>query len=261
MLTPTRFLWTNAELYLRQRKIAASAYWFAQKLRKWDFYAAQRPDEILSISKTVAARCVKYYRRKSHVVYPPFDSSYWAYVKQNLLLKQGQLTQNNEKFFLVVSRLEPYKRVDMPIHAFNTLSNFSLIIVGKGSLKKKLQQTAHKNISFRESLSDTELAWLYENAQALIMPQEEDFGYVALEAQFFGCPIISYNKGAGAETIIEGKTGLFFDGGVSSLIACIERFQQIFYNVKQTTAQYGPKHTMKFSTDLFKERISKLINN
>lgn len=261
LLTPTRFLWSNSELYLRQSILTSSAYWFAQKLRKWDFCAAQRPDEMLSISKTVSARCMKYYRRRSQVVYPPFDSGYWANVKKDLLLKQGQLTQNNKKFFLVISRLEPYKRVDIVVHAFNKLSNLSLVIVGKGSLKKALQQRADKNISFKETLSDRELAWLYQNAEALIMPQEEDFGYVALEGQFFGCPIISYNKGAAAETVVEGKTGLFFKGGVPGLVACIARFQQIFYNIKQTTVQYGPKHIMKFSADIFEERISKLINN
>src|SRR3989338_4631200 len=113
------------------------------------------------------------------------------------------------KYYLMVSRLESYKNVDLVVSLFKQL-NKKLIIIGTGSQENRLKSIASANITFFNRLSDQQLGQLYTHAQALIMPQEEDFGYPALEAQFFGCPVISYRKSGASESIIEDRTGIFF---------------------------------------------------
>ncbi len=120
----------------------------------------------------------------------------------------SNLNLKSKNYFLIVSRLEPYKKIDLAVKVFNRLKD-NLIIVGEGSEENNLRRISGKNIIFLSKLTDQDLALLYSNAEALIMPQEEDFGLVSLEAQFFGCPMISYKKGGALETVTEGKTGIF----------------------------------------------------
>lgn len=193
-LTPTRYLWSGGRDY----PIPVLLKPVISKLRIWDQVAAQRPDIYLAISKTVAERIKKYYRREAEVIYPPVDTNLWQIQKVK-----------TESYFLVVSRLVPYKRVDLVISAFNKLG-WPLKIVGTGREEKKLKMMAKKNIQFLGQLTDRELLSYYQKCQALIFPQEEDFGLAALEAQSCGKPVIAYKKGGALETIIEGKTGEFF---------------------------------------------------
>ena len=158
----------------------------------------------------------------------------------------------------MVSRLEPYKKVDLAIRVFNKLKE-NLVIVGEGSQINKLKQIASKNIIFLSKLSDIKLGTIYSNAQALIMPQEEDFGYVSLEAQFFNCPVIAYKKGGSMETVVDGKTGIFFNHQEeTNLIEAIERFHKIEYNLRVKFKEFVIKNIERFS----KERsIEKFILN
>ena len=252
LLTPTRFLWSHEKEYVSNGYwLMVIGYWLLRKgLKRWDRIVAQRPDKVISISQTVADRCLKYYGRKSEVIYPGMDMQYWKNVKSMLNNK----TQNSS-YFLVVSRLEKYKKVDLVIETFNQLQD-NLIIVGEGTEEKKLKKLAGNNIQFISNISDMELAQIYSQAQALIMPQEEDFGLVVLEAQFFGCPVIAYTKGGATETIIEGKTGLFFKNQTrESLRDALERFKKISYNLKSSTVSYGKINAEKFSLVEFKKKF------
>lgn len=258
LLTPTRYFW----FMRRQYNVPQVGYF-----RKWDYLAAQRADKIISISKTVAARCYQYYKRESEVVYPPFDIDYWEKIKseiRNSKFKTAEhnkmnLRQLNSKFYLVVSRLEPYKKIDLVIETFNQL-NYQLVIIGEGTQKDKLKKIAGKNIIFLSGLTDQELGGFYSKAQALIMPQEEDFGYTALEAQFFGCPVIAYGKGGALETILEEKTGLFFSNQTKeSLLAALERFHLIAYNLKKSLKTYGLKNIEKFNKQIFVRKFLSFI--
>ena len=272
LLTPTRYLWLFPEFYFTNKWIKIFFSPYLDNLRRWDFIAAQRPDYIISISKTVANRCQKYYQRDSKVVYPPFDIQYWQKIKnQKLKIKNYNLKLKileNKKFFLLVSRLEPYKLVDLAIQSFNQLNNL-LVVVGKGSQVKKLKKQAKKNIVFFKDLTDEEIGWLYQKAQALIIPQEEDFGYTSLEAQFFGCPIIAYKKGGSWETIVENKTGIFFEQQtVTSLLKVIKKFHIMSYNIKTKAMKFGLENIKKFAKEKFinefyyllKSRIKKNFN-
>jgi len=208
LLTPTRYFWFQKKFYFKNKLFNILATPYLNSLKKWDLAVSKRPDILVSISQTVASRAKKYYGRDSLVIYPPFNIDYWQKIKSEIV---SSPTESNNKFFLIVSRLEPYKQVELAVKVFNKRPNHKLIIVGEGSEKTKLKNMAKKNIAFVSHLTDKELAKLYVSAEGLIMPQEEDFGYVSLEAQFFGCPVISYKKGGAKETVVDKTTGIFFE--------------------------------------------------
>lgn len=247
LLTPTRFLWSGQKEYHTN---SFPKHMFLPYFQKWDQLAAQRPDSIISISKTVQKRCATFYKRDSEVIYPPFDTRMW----DNQIPKP--FTDKLDKtFFLVVSRLEPYKRIDLAIETFNA-SGMKLVVVGSGSEEKKLKTMAKGNIHFYSHLSDGELVHLYRNAKALIMPQEEDFGYVAVEAQYFGCPVITYSMGGVTEIVKDGITGLFFDTQtIDSLNDALERFHTMSYNLTKQTKRYGKEFALKHSKEEFKKQF------
>lgn len=249
LLTPTRFLWSHKKQYIQGSIRKKTADLFRGYLEKWDLVASERPDKIISLSKTVQERCQKYYKRDSQVIYPPFDEAYWNKIR--LKIKDERLRIKSNNYYLIVSRLEPYKKVDLAVKSFNQL-NMNLIIIGTGTQEKYLRKIAKKNIQFIPYVSDEELARLYSDAEALIMPQEEDFGYVSLEAQFFGCPVISYNKGGAVETIIPNKTGLFFIAqNPSALTRTLEHFHTISYNLKKSTQRLGRENVERFNKKIF----------
>jgi len=250
LLTPTRYLWLYPEQYLSGWQRGIGQLYF-QSLKKWDYLAAQRPDKIIAISKTVSERCLKYYDRQAEIVYPGFDGDYWNHIKSKIKNQRSKLEIKNKNFYLVVSRLEPYKRVDLVIEAFNQLGR-QLIIVGKGSLENKLRRQAKPNIQFLSDVGDQGLAELYTNAQTLIMPQEEDFGFSALEAQFFGCPVIAFERGGATETVLSHQTGIFFkEQTFESLKQTLLKYDKILTKLKESTGRLGTAQCLKFSQAKF----------
>ena len=259
LLTPTRYLWSHQQDYIKNKLINYLIRGYLDKIKKWDWVAGQRPDEIISISETVKNRCLKYYKRDSEIIYPPFDREYWNNIKSKVKSQKSKVQFKSKKYFLIVSRIELYKKVDLAIKVFNKL-NKHLIIVGEGSQTNKLKQIAGNNITFLSNLSDVELGNTYSNAQALIMPQEEDFGYVSLEAQFFGCPVIADKRGGALETIIDGKTGIFFvNQNEQNLRGAIERFNRIKYNLRNKVRKFEMKDTERFSKERFIGNFLKIL--
>lgn len=255
LLTPTRYLWIDQKSYFQNNFFSFFSQPILTRFRTWDYLISQRPDSYLSISKTVQKRAKKYYGKDSTVLYPPFDIEYWKNIKNQKLkiINTYQKSENVKlnKFFLVVSRLEPYKKVDLVLSVFNKTGE-NLIVVGKGSQLNRLKRKARQNAFFLDRLTDEELAFLYLKAQALIMPQEEEFGYVALEAQFFGLPVIAYKKGGATETVVDGETGIFFEKQEkSALTKALEKFHTLSYTLKNKAAVYGPKNVEKFAKDKF----------
>lgn len=197
-LTPTRYLWSGYDEYFKN-----SAFRFLSKpvisyLRKWDIIAAQRPDAYIAISKEVQGRIKKYYGRESEVIYPPAE------------IPNTKYQIPNTGFFLVVSRLVSYKRIDIAINACNALK-LPLKIIGVGSEEKNLRQMAGPTVEFLGSLTDSELVGYYKSCRALIFPGFEDFGLTMAEVGSFGKPVIAFRDGGALEIIREGKTGLFFN--------------------------------------------------
>lgn len=252
LLTPTRYLWNHYFEYFDSNLKRILSYPFIFLLKKWDFVASSRPDEIISISQEVQKRTKLFYQRDSVVIYPPVEID--KFKAKMPKFKMAMKGLKADHYYLVVSRLVPYKKIDLVVKTFNLLG-LSLVIVGTGSTLNSLQKIAKKNIKFVGLVSDEELAKYYTFCKALIFPQEEDFGITSLEVQSVGKPVIAYKKGGALETVIEGKTGVFFeDQSIESLMKAIKNFEKLQFNPKdlQINAQ-------KFSKEKFKEKFVTLI--
>jgi glycosyltransferase involved in cell wall biosynthesis len=256
MLTPTRYLWGQTADYINTpiKKVVSAPY--LQHLRVWDEVAAARPDKIVTLSHHIQKQIETYYHRDSEVVYPPFDLEYW----QNL--EQKPVDGLPEDFYLYVGRLEPYKRADIAIQAARSLKKH-LVLVGSGSQKARLEAAKSKNTIFLSDLTDAQLAFVYHRAQALLMPQSEDFGLTSLEAQAVGCPVISFARSGAAETILPEKTGILFENQTAGgLVAAIERWESMAYNRITISNGALEKHLLNFSKkrflDLFESALKPL---
>lgn len=206
--TPTRYLWDLYHEYTRDKRgqafIAATAHW----LRMWDRMAADRVDHFIAISHEVAGRIRRHYRREAEVVYPPVDVER---IRPN--------GEEAEDFYLVVSRLVPYKRVDLAVEAANRLRR-RLLVVGDGPERKRLETQAGPTIQFLGRLDDARIADLYARCRALLFPGFEDFGITPVEAQAAGRPVIAYGRGGAKETVIDGSTGVLFE---EQTVECLMR--------------------------------------
>lgn len=252
-LTPTRYLWSGYEDYFSNKLLKIVSWIFVYHLRAWDKMAARRVDKFIAISSEVQKRIKKYYDRESTIVYPPIGLSSTDYgLQQKRKAVVG--SPSPESFFLIVSRLVPYKRIDLAVKVFNKLG-LKLKIIGKGSQETRLKETANENIEFLGYLTDKELVKYYKGCLALIFPGREDFGLTILEAQSFGKPVIAYRGGGALETVIEGKTGIFFDSQKQkSLEEAIKKFMSKKFNPKDAI-----NNSKNFGFDKFKKKFEENI--
>lgn len=245
--TPTRYLWEFYYEYVKNmgilKRIIISM--FVHKLRIWDRLAADRVDKFIANSNYISGRINKYYRRDSTVIYPPVNTHLY------------NISEEDGDYYLIVSRLVKYKRIDLAVEAFNRIG-YKLIIIGDGPEKKKLESIAKDNISFLGRLSDEEIKKYYSKCKAFIFPGEEDFGITPVEAQASGRPVIAYYKGGALDTVLEGKTGIFFkQQNINSLIDAVRYFER--YGVEYTKYQIK-EYSEKFSVKRFKEEINNFLN-
>jgi len=197
--TPMRYAWTFFDEYFGNLAVkAAVARPVLAWLRRWDRRTAARVDRFAAISRHVQARIEQFYGREAEVVYPPVDTA-------RCTPGDGGPGQ----FDLIVSALVPYKRLDLAVDAYNA-SGRTLKIVGVGSELERLRPLAGSNIEFLGWRSDAAVLELYRACRLLVFPGEEDFGIVPLEAQCCGRPVVAYARGGALETVVDGKTGVFF---------------------------------------------------
>lgn len=200
-LTPARFLW-NYYSYIEREGVGRLARLvlppFLSGLRQWDRHAADRVDRFVAISRTVQRRIKKYYRREAPIIYPPVRT------------EGAPIADEPEDYYLVVSRLAPYKRIDLAVAAFNALG-LPLRIIGTGRDRPALEAMARDNIRFLGYLTDDEVRQQMARCRALVFPGEEDFGLTPLEAMASGRPVIAYGAGGALDYVQEGVTGLLFD--------------------------------------------------
>jgi glycosyltransferase involved in cell wall biosynthesis len=241
-LTPTRYLWSAKKEYEESGFAGKILHVLAPTLRKWDFIASSRPDYYIAISNHVAGRIKKYYRRQvEKVIYPPVDTKMF----------QMRNAQSGNNYFLCVSRLVPYKRVDVVIDAFNQLG-WPLKIIGTGRSERSLKKRAKHNIEFvGGDLTDTELLAYDQRCRAFVFAGEEDFGIVALEAQACGKPVICPRRSGMAEAVIEGVTGELFD---TDLIGTLQKFVK-----KRYDSDLCRQNAEKFSKTRFQKEMREAI--
>ncbi|WPX08899.1 glycosyltransferase [Anaerocellum danielii] len=246
--TPPRYLWDLTHEYLKDYNIIIRKYIERNfhYLRIWDTVAANRVDYFVANSNYVANRIKKFYKRDCKVIYPPVDTEYFTPAKD----------KNIEDYYLIVSRLVPYKRIDLAVEAFNKISK-RLVIVGDGPEYKKLKSIAKPNIEFLGYQPDEIVRNLYQRCKALIFPGIEDFGIVPVEVQACGRPVIALKRGGAAETVEEGKTGVFFEKqDVESLKEAVYKFEK---DIDKFDQNYIRFHAEKFSAERFRREFSDFI--
>jgi glycosyltransferase involved in cell wall biosynthesis len=224
-LSPMRYVW---DMYHEYRKTMnpltrAAFSLMAHYLRQWDVSTAARVDSFVAISDYVATRIQKYYRRDSTVIHPPVDVS------------KGYLSDRTEEYYLAISRLVPYKRVDLAIEACNRLGR-RLRVAGTGPEYNRLRKMAGPTVEFLGRVDEASLQEAYARCRALLFPAEEDFGIVPVEAQSYGRPVIAFGRGGSLETVIglgetadpQAATGIFFrEQTAESLGEAILAFEKI----------------------------------
>jgi glycosyltransferase involved in cell wall biosynthesis len=245
--TPTRYLWYWDE-YRRRESLRGPRLVLIQalrpRLRKVDARAARRVDQFLANSHNVRKRIRASYGREADVVYTPVS------------LERFPLSTTSGQHFLVVSRLNRYKRVDQAICAFNRL-RLPLIIAGTGDDEARLRRLAGPTVQLVGKVSEAELRELYGAARAVVVPGEEDLGLAPLEASATGKPVVALGRGGATETVVNGKTGVLYDTPtVEELIAAVERLSELHFEPAELR-----EHASRFSVDEFRSGIVRAVES
>jgi glycosyltransferase involved in cell wall biosynthesis len=243
--TPTRWVW-DLKRYSDREKLSdpvrAALLKLVTLLRIWDVSAARQPDHFIANSRTVAERIRSVYQRHAEIIYPPID------------IDRFQVRGKEEDYYLVLSRLVSYKRLDLAVEAC-TLLKKKLLIVGDGPHREALAAKAGPTVTFCGRLSDTQVDHLVSHCRALIFPGEEDFGMAPLEVAAAGRPCIAYRAGGATETIIDGMTGQFFDAqDVDHLMEAIQQFELHSWSPDDLR-----RHAEKFSLAVFRQNMCSFL--
>jgi glycosyltransferase involved in cell wall biosynthesis len=293
--SPMRFGWDAYTSYLKdQRKgllTNATIRLLMHYIRLWDRASAKRVDYFIANSKTTAQRIRKYYGHRSKIIYPPVsvENNKGRTGREHFLRQSGasghgseqgeeserKLEQNsslgnfassknvpcqshssNKDYFLIVSQLTPYKRIDLAIEAFNKLG-LQLVIIGEGPEGRRLRKMARENIKFLGWQPDDTVKQYFQNCRAFIFAGEDDFGIAPVEAMSFGKPVLAYRKGGATETVLEGITGEFFDWPAPEALA--DGIRRMLLNFGNYSPLVIKKRAEKFSRERFERTIKEFI--
>jgi glycosyltransferase involved in cell wall biosynthesis len=245
--TPMRWVWRYEDYVNREsfgrvtRSLLPLSIW---GLKKWDLRAAQQPNYYIANSKLVAKRIKQFYGRDSIVIPPPID------VDRFLMSNQV------DDYYLVLSRLVPYKRIDLAIEACNRLGR-RLVIIGDGPDRERLEKLAGPKIEFLGRQPDSSVNRYASRCRALLFPGEEDFGMVPLEVNAAGRPVIAFRGGGAIETVVDGLTGVFFNTAtVESLLEAMEDFESRTFR-----QQALRRHAEKFDRSVFAFRVLQFLSS
>jgi len=249
--SPIRYAWELQFQYLREAGLdhglkSVLVRWLLHYIRLWDTRTANGVDEFVCNSRFVARRIWKVYHRKATVIYPPVD------------VDKFELCEQKENFYLTASRMVPYKRINLIVEAFAKMSDKRLFVIGNGPDFDKIKAIATPNVILMGYQPLEVLREKMQKAKAFIFAAEEDFGIVPVEAQACGTPVIAYGKGGALETIVNEKTGLFFEEqSVDSLLDAISRFET-------RKMEFSPheirKNAERFSKERFQEEFTSFVN-
>lgn len=244
---PMRYVWDFQEEYLSsfQPLLGRIARKLFERVRLWDYENSKKVDLFVTSSFHVAKRIEKAYQRKALVIHPPVS------------VEDFFLSNQREEYYVTHSRFVPYKRVDLLVEAFGRMPDKKLVVIGDGPEEAKIRKMAKKNIELLGYVTREELAKIFSKAKAYVFGAEEDFGIGVIEAQSAGLPVIAFGKGGSLETVIEGKTGLFFaEPTALSLIEAIQLFEK-------KEGLFDPllirKHAERFNRQRFELEIKELV--
>lgn len=252
--SPVRYAWDLQHQYLNEAGIVRGLKGFyarlaLHKLRLWDYRTAAGVDNFIAISDHIARRIWKVYRRKSTVIYPPVD------------LHNFIPGEQKEDYYLTVSRMVPYKKVNLLAQAFSQMPDKKLVIIGDGPDYKKVQRSSGPNVELLGYRPFEDVISYIQRAKAFVFAALEDFGIVVLEAQACGTPVIAYGRGGALEIISDldtaAPTGLLFEQqSTSSIIAAVEKFESVS---EKFTADNCRNNVVKYSPEGFRDNIQNYI--
>src|ERR1051325_6843896 len=233
--TPMRYAWSDINLDGTHSPKKGLLSLAMENFRTWDKSAASRVHEFAAISEGIAKRIQAAYQRQARLIYPPVE------------IERFHPNGRRGNTFVTLSRLVAHKRLDLVVEAFSKL-NLPLKIIGEGPERERLQKQAAPNIEFLGYQPDEAVAQLLGNASGFVCAAEEDFGIAIVEAQAAGCPVIAYRAGGVLETVVEGKTGLFFEEpSAASLMEAVKRFQDFSHcfhrgDMVDNAQRFGKEH-------------------
>lgn len=245
--TPMRYVWDLYDDYRRERNLLAKSFLalVRKPLQRWDKSSSERVGHFIANSLHVADRIKRHYGRESTVIYPPVDVDFFT---------PGE--DESGDYYLIVSALVPYKRVDLAVKAFSG-SGKRLVVVGTGSDEEHITGMASSGVEFLGNVDDKTLLHYYRGAKALIFPGEEDFGITPLEAMACGRPVIAFGKGGAMETVQDGVTGLFFHQQTpEALMGAVDNFERISF-----TKERARLRAVEFSRPIFMNKIREYVES
>jgi glycosyltransferase involved in cell wall biosynthesis len=248
--SPIRYAWDMQGQYLKESGLEEGlkgliVRYLLYKIRNWDYRTANGVDFFISNSDYIGRRIKKIYRRDSTTIYP------------NVNVDDFELHEKKEDFYLTASRMVPYKKIDLIVKAFKNMPDKKLIVIGDGPQMNKVRSITGNNINILGYQSFDVLRDHLQRAKGFVFAAEEDFGIIPVEAQACGTPVIAYGKGGALETIIDGKSGVFFYEQTELAIqSAIEKFESNFKSDPKSIRQ----NAMRFSTERFKTEFKLFVD-
>lgn len=244
--TPVRYAWDQFDAYFGVERVgrvrSAVMRHLLDRFARWDQRTSERVDRYVAISQYVARRISRYYNRRSAVVYPPVDTRYFT-----------PSAERREPFALVVSALVPYKRVDVAVAACRAVG-LPLTVVGQGPEVRALSRLGGRGVEFVGALPDAQVRDLYRRTSVVLLPGEEDFGLVPIEAQACGTPVVALGRGGATETVVDGVTGALTGEGIA---ACAAGVRQVLDHPPAPEACRA--NAERFSTERFVQELTDAV--
>lgn len=250
--SPIRYAWDLYHQYIKESGLSTGlkgffAKYVLHRIRQWDFISANRVDYYISNSNYIGKRIKKIYGRDSVTIYP------------NVAVNDFELSTARDEYYFTCSRFVPYKKIDLIVKAFATMPDKQLYVIGDGPDFNKVKKIASPNVNLLGYQSFEVLKSYMAKAKAFVFAAEEDFGIIPVEAQASGTPVIAYGKGGSLETVIDGKTGVFFyEQSIPAIVTAVKHFENNedkFDNIEIA------KHASSFTTTRFLEQFSSYVSH
>lgn len=257
--TPMRYAWDMRAQYLKDYRLETApkrwfANWILDRLQRWDKAGAAGVQQFIANSENVAGRIGRAYGREATVIFPPVEVN----APSDVQIRAGN-------YYITVSRVVPYKRVDVLVEAFASLPQARLLVIGHGEALAAIRSTATANVEFLGFVDDAKMQHLVANAKAFVYAADEDFGISPVEAQALGTPVVAFGKGGNLETVsiaADAPTGLFFSEQTPlSVVAAINRFEALQNCAGAIKADDCRRHAATFSTPNFRQQYRHFVEN